>query len=356
MARHPDYYKTLGVDKKASQEDIKKAYRKLARRYHPDQNKDAGGGGAVQGGLGGLRRPLGPREAQALRPRRPVPGPTRSAARPAARPAARRRRTSARSPTSSRASSARAAAAAPHEAGGRARLRPRDHRLALLRAGGGGRAGARLRRHARGLPDVPRHGAPSRAPSPSSAPSATAAAWSRRARACSRSPGRASAAAAAGTVIEKPCHTCNGAGRMRELKKYRVNIPAGVKDGSRIRLAGKGEAGIRGGPAGDLFVVTHVERVARLPPQGRQPRGGGADHGGRGARRRRRRGAHAARDEEAARAAGHPARHGPAPARRGAAGAGGTRQGRPPLPLRDRRARPTSPTSSGAPSTSSRRS
>jgi molecular chaperone DnaJ len=61
-----------------------------------------------------------------------------------------------------------------------------------------------------------------------------------------------------GTVIEKPCHTCQGQGRMRELKKYRVNIPAGVKDGSRIRLAGKGEAGLRGGPAGDLFVVCHV--------------------------------------------------------------------------------------------------
>ena len=61
-----------------------------------------------------------------------------------------------------------------------------------------------------------------------------------------------------GTVIEQPCHTCHGEGRMRELKKYRVNIPAGVKDGSRIRLAGKGEAGLRGGPSGDLFVVTHV--------------------------------------------------------------------------------------------------
>jgi molecular chaperone DnaJ len=61
-----------------------------------------------------------------------------------------------------------------------------------------------------------------------------------------------------GTVIEKPCHTCHGEGRMRELKKYRVNIPAGVKEGSRIRLAGKGEAGLRGGPPGDLYVVTRV--------------------------------------------------------------------------------------------------
>jgi molecular chaperone DnaJ len=59
-------------------------------------------------------------------------------------------------------------------------------------------------------------------------------------------------------VIEEPCPTCGGQGRLRELKKYRVNIPAGVKEGSRIRLPGKGEAGLRGGPAGDLFVITHV--------------------------------------------------------------------------------------------------
>ena len=71
-----------------------------------------------------------------------------------------------------------------------------------------------------------------------------------------------------GTVIEQPCHTCHGEGRMRELKKYRVNIPAGVKDGSRIRLAGKGEAGLRGGPAGDLFVVTHVSESPVFKPKG----------------------------------------------------------------------------------------
>ena len=60
-------------------------------------------------------------------------------------------------------------------------------------------------------------------------------------------------------MIEDPCPTCHGEGRLRELKRYRVNIPAGVKDGSRIRLAGKGEAGLRGGPPGDLYVVTRVD-------------------------------------------------------------------------------------------------
>jgi molecular chaperone DnaJ len=62
-----------------------------------------------------------------------------------------------------------------------------------------------------------------------------------------------------GTVIEKPCPKCNGTGRERRVKRYSVKIPAGVKDGTRIRLKGKGEAGTGGGAPGDLFVVTHVE-------------------------------------------------------------------------------------------------
>jgi molecular chaperone DnaJ len=61
-----------------------------------------------------------------------------------------------------------------------------------------------------------------------------------------------------GTVIEKPCTTCHGSGRTRQTKRYSVKIPAGVKDGTRIRLSGKGEPGRRGGPSGDLYVVTRV--------------------------------------------------------------------------------------------------
>jgi molecular chaperone DnaJ len=61
-----------------------------------------------------------------------------------------------------------------------------------------------------------------------------------------------------GTVIEDPCDTCGGTGRERQTRRYNVKVPAGVKDGTRIRLKGKGEAGAAGGPAGDLFVVTRV--------------------------------------------------------------------------------------------------
>ena len=65
-----------------------------------------------------------------------------------------------------------------------------------------------------------------------------------------------------GTVVEDPCPRCRGTGRERRTKRYSVKIPAGVKDGTRIRLKGKGEAGVAGGPPGDLHVVT---RVAESP-------------------------------------------------------------------------------------------
>src|ERR671935_714461 len=57
----------------------------------------------------------------------------------------------------------------------------------------------------------------------------------------------------AGTVVEKPCHKCHGSGREVRTKRYTVKIPAGVKDGTRIRLKGKGEIGANGGAPGGPF-------------------------------------------------------------------------------------------------------
>ena len=63
----------------------------------------------------------------------------------------------------------------------------------------------------------------------------------------------------AGEVIAKPCRTCRGEGRVRGRRKIQLNIPAGVETGSRLRLVGQGEGGLRGGPNGDLFTVLHVK-------------------------------------------------------------------------------------------------
>ena len=63
-----------------------------------------------------------------------------------------------------------------------------------------------------------------------------------------------------GTIIEDPCPRCHGSGRERATRRYSVKIPPGVKDGTRIRLKGKGEPGWGGAPAGDLHVVTRVDR------------------------------------------------------------------------------------------------
>ncbi len=63
----------------------------------------------------------------------------------------------------------------------------------------------------------------------------------------------------AGRVIEKPCKACHGSGRRDEASKIKLRIPGGVDTGSRLRSLGNGEAGLRGGPAGDLYVILHVK-------------------------------------------------------------------------------------------------
>ena len=73
------------------------------------------------------------------------------------------------------------------------------------------------------------------------------------AQTCPRCEGR-------GRMVDKPCRSCAGTGRREGISKITIKVPAGVDGGSRLRSSGNGEAGARGGPAGDLYVVLHVKR------------------------------------------------------------------------------------------------
>ncbi len=86
-----------------------------------------------------------------------------------------------------------------------------------------------------------------------------AAARSRRTRGSSRCRGRAPRCGGAGRIVESPCTKCRGTGAERRTRTLKVKIPAGVRNGARIRLAGKGEPGPAGGRPGDLFVKVAVE-------------------------------------------------------------------------------------------------
>ena len=63
----------------------------------------------------------------------------------------------------------------------------------------------------------------------------------------------------AGAIIEKPCPKCGGDGRVEKLSRVKLKIPAGIREGSRLRSSHNGEAGIRGAPSGDLYVVIHIK-------------------------------------------------------------------------------------------------
>ena len=244
-------------------------------------------------------------------------------------------------PTCSVAERAAVAPAGGGRAGAAAarRARPGDRGADLLRPGGRGRAGARCRCPPRRPARLRRHAAPP----------------GHLAEICPQCQGRGvevegqglfsisqpcSRCGGSGTVIEDPCPTCGGSGARRTVKRYRVSIPAGVRDGSRVRLAGKGEPGPRGGPPGDLYVVT---RVADSPIFKR--RGDNVEVEvpltiPEAIRGRHDRGADAAR---LARSCACPAAPSTAPcsacAARARPSCSGIRPGRHPLSLRDRRAR-----------------
>jgi molecular chaperone DnaJ len=256
MARGPDYYKTLGVDRKASQDEIKKAYRKLAREYHPDTNKEPGAEDRFKQ-VSEAYDVLSDPEKRKKYDR----GGVFAGANPFGGGAAGGGATAADFGSFSDILSGIFSTG-----GGRGtRTRPATERgrdlettvsLSFAQAVDGAQVPVSVATHA-ACPTCRGTGA-----EPGTQPVVCPVCHGRGVesegqglfsitRPCERCGG-------SGTVIEQPCHTCHGEGRMRELKKYRVNIPPGVKEGSRIRLAGKGEAGLRGGPPGDLYVITHV--------------------------------------------------------------------------------------------------
>ncbi len=264
MATARDLYEVLGVKKSASAEEIKKAYRELARKWHPDRN---------------------PGDAEAEERFKEVQQAYDTLSDPEKRK--------------------------QYDAGGR---------FAGFGAGGFpgggfpgggfasdlgdifssffGRGRQQAPRSARGRDletevalsfDQAMHGAQIAVSVPTTGPcptcSGTGAKPGTTPRVCPRCEGRGIDAQSQGvfsisqpcpecggqgSVIDDPCSTCGGSGVAQETKRYRVNVPAGVHDGSRIRLAGKGEAGYRGGPRGDLYVTTRVapSPVFRQRPDG----------------------------------------------------------------------------------------
>lgn len=71
-----------------------------------------------------------------------------------------------------------------------------------------------------------------------------------------------------GKTVETPCTECHGSGRVRRTRKIDIKIPGGVESGSRLRVAGEGEAGTKGGPTGDLYVYIYVKKHPRFERQG----------------------------------------------------------------------------------------
>ena len=256
MATRPDYYKALGVDKKASAEEIKKAYRKLARRYHPDRNPDDKAAEERFKEISQAYDVLG--DAEKRKQYDSGTGPFASGG----------------------------------PGGGFGGFGNFDFDASSMGDilsnlfGGGGRGQRQRPRAERGSDleasvSISFDQAIAGAQVPLSVPMRATCATCRGTGAkpgttpsvCPRCEGRGietqgqgmfsisqpcSRCGGSGTVIEDPCPTCHGSGAVRTVKKLRVNIPAGVRDGSRIRLAGKGEPGRRGGPPGDLYLITHV--------------------------------------------------------------------------------------------------
>ncbi|MDQ6805324.1 MAG: molecular chaperone DnaJ [Actinomycetota bacterium] len=255
----PDYYKTLGVGKNASEDEIKKSYRKLARKYHPDRN--AGDKQAEE------------RFKEISQAHDVLSDPDK-----------RKEYDRGTGPFSF---------ATPGGFDAGAFGGSVSDILSNIFAGAGGTAGGRAGAGTRARAQAPRGRdletevsltfqqavdgvqVPLSVPTSQPCPTCrgTGAKPGTSPKVCPVCSGRGvesqsqgifsisqpcSNCGGSGTVIEEPCATCGGTGAQRSIKRLRVNVPAGVRDGSRIRLAGKGEVGPRGTDPGDLYVITRV--------------------------------------------------------------------------------------------------
>ena len=351
MARTPDYYKTLGVDKKATPEEIKKAYRKLARKYHPDTNTEPGAEARfkeISEAHDVLSDPDKRKQYDrgSLFSGSPFGGRGRAAA------AGRgRRRLLLGHPLRAVQHRRRAR---PHQAGGRAGARPRDDGLALLRAGRRGRPAARQRRHPRRLHHLPRHGRAARH-------------HAGRLPAVPRSRG---GVRGPGAVLDHPPVLALrrlGHGHRGSLPDLQRRGPPARAQEVQGQHPGRREGGLahpparqgRGGAARRRRrrPLRHHprRRLAGVQAQRRPPRGRGADHGRRGDPRRRGRGPDAQRHQAPARGGRDQARHAAAPARRGPADPRRQRAAATCATASSSTSRASSPTSSARRSTRSRR-
>ena len=275
-----DYYKVLGVPKTAAADEIKQSYRKLARKYHPGREQGRPQGrGTLQGDFRGLQHPVGREAAQGVR-RGPlalrgggfrVPG---TGGRPGTAGTgaggfggfdlgdlfggAEAEARAGRSATCSAGCSVTGAGARTGT-----QTRPRrgaDVETETTLSFSDAVDGTTVPLHLTGEGPCPVcHGTGAKAGTvPKVCPTCEGTGQSSRnlgnfafSEPCKTCRGR-------GLVVEDPCPSCNGSGHATSTRTIQARIPAGVDDGQRIKLRGKGAPGERGGPAGDLYVRVHV--------------------------------------------------------------------------------------------------